>query len=111
MERHPVILQYETGPWLTLSNTDVRSAARVAVLGQTVITNLFGGENPIGKTIRINSSPFLVIGVLSPKGQSLDGRDQDDTVMVPVTTARMILLRSRIRMKLAGLMVSASPAL
>ena len=90
-----------------LSNTDVRSAARVAVLGQTVITNLFGGENPIGKTIRINSSPFLVIGVLSPKGQSLDGRDQDDTVMVPVTTAQRQLFGNKFPGTVRFIMVQA----
>ncbi|MEW5944479.1 MAG: ABC transporter permease [Pseudomonadota bacterium] len=67
---------------------DVRSASRVVLLGQTVVKNLFGDEDPTGKTIRIKNSPFLVIGVLSPKGQSLDGRDQDDTALVPLTTAQ-----------------------
>lgn len=52
---------------------DVRSATRVAVLGQTVVSNLFGDEDPVGKTIRIKNSPFLVIGELEPKGQSLTG--------------------------------------
>ncbi len=79
-----------------LTNEDVRSAARVAVLGQTVVQNLFGaGVNPVGKTIRIAQSPFLVIGVLTPKGQSLDGRDQDDTLLVPVTTAQRKLFGDR----------------
>ncbi|HXZ47773.1 MAG TPA: ABC transporter permease [Usitatibacter sp.] len=70
------------------SNAEVRSQARVALLGRTVVTNLFGDEDPVGKTIRIKGSPFTVIGVLAPKGQSLDGRDQDDTVLIPVTTAQ-----------------------
>jgi putative ABC transport system permease protein len=71
-----------------LSDTDVRNAARNAIVGQTVINNLFGDENPIGKTIRIKNLPFLVTGTLGSKGQSLDGRDQDDTVLVPITTAQ-----------------------
>ena len=79
-----------------LTDADVRGAARVAVLGQTVVDNLFGeGVNPVGKTIRIDRSPFLVIGVLASKGQSLDGRDQDDTVLVPVTTAQRKLFGDR----------------
>jgi putative ABC transport system permease protein len=70
------------------TDSDVRSATRVALLGQTVVQNLFGDEDPVGKTIRIKSSPYLVLGVLAAKGQSLDGRDQDDTVLIPVTTAQ-----------------------
>ena len=71
-----------------ISDTDVRNAARNAILGQTVIKNLFGEDNPVGKTIRIKNLPFLVTGTLEPKGQSLDGRDQDDTILVPITTAQ-----------------------
>jgi putative ABC transport system permease protein len=70
------------------SDSDVRSATRVVLLGQTVVRNLFGDEDPLGKTIRVKNSPFLVLGVLAGKGQSLDGRDQDDTALVPVTTAQ-----------------------
>ncbi|MDE2118207.1 MAG: ABC transporter permease [Betaproteobacteria bacterium] len=70
------------------TDSDVRSATRVALLGQTVVNNLFGDEDPVGKTIRIKNSPYVVLGVLAAKGQSLDGRDQDDTVLVPVTTAQ-----------------------
>ena len=71
-----------------LTDADVRNATRNAILGQTVIKNIFGGENPVGKTIRIKNLPFLVTGTLQPNGQSLDGRDQDDTVLVPITTAQ-----------------------
>jgi len=68
---------------------DLRSASRVAVVGQTVVKNLFAaGVNPVGRIIRIDRSPYQVIGELAPKGQSLDGRDQDDTILVPVTTAQ-----------------------
>ncbi|HQR03505.1 MAG: ABC transporter permease [Proteobacteria bacterium] len=71
-----------------ISDSDVRSATRVCLLGRTVVQNLFGNEDPVGKTLRIRSSPFVVIGVLAAKGQSLDGRDQDDTILVPLTTAQ-----------------------
>jgi putative ABC transport system permease protein len=71
-----------------LDDSDIRSAARVAILGKTVAVNLFGDENPLGKSLRIKNSPFTVVGILEEKGQSLDGRDQDDTVMVPITTAQ-----------------------
>ena len=71
-----------------ISDSDVRSATRVVVIGQTVAENLFGEEEPVGKTMRIQQSPFVVIGVLGAKGQSLDGRDQDDTVLIPLTTAQ-----------------------
>ncbi|HUH93842.1 MAG TPA: ABC transporter permease [Casimicrobiaceae bacterium] len=70
------------------SESDVRSATRVALLGKTVADNLFGDADPVGKTVRIKQSPFLVVGVLAAKGQSLDGRDQDDTVFIPVTAAQ-----------------------
>jgi putative ABC transport system permease protein len=67
---------------------DVKSATKVAVLGQTVVENLFGDEDPIGKTIRIKNVPFIVLGVLDRKGQSPQGQDQDDTIIIPITTAQ-----------------------
>jgi putative ABC transport system permease protein len=70
-------------------DSDVRSATRVALVGKTAAENLFDpGEDPVGKTIRIRQTPFTIIGTLSPKGQNLDGRDQDDTVIIPLTTAQ-----------------------
>jgi len=69
------------------NESEIRGEARVAVIGQTVSTNLFGSEDPVGKTIRIANRPFQVIGLLSVKGQSLGGQDQDDTVLIPVSTA------------------------
>ena len=66
---------------------DVKNATKVALLGQTVVNNLFGEQDPLGRTIRINNIPFTVIGVLSIKGQSPQGQDQDDVIFVPVTTA------------------------
>jgi putative ABC transport system permease protein len=67
---------------------DVKNATKVALLGQTVVDNLFGEQNPIGQSIRIKNVPFTVIGVLAPKGQNAQGSDQDDTIMIPVTTAQ-----------------------
>ncbi|QRM20212.1 FtsX-like permease family protein [Dechloromonas sp. TW-R-39-2] len=69
-------------------DSDVRAATRVALIGKTVAENLFVDDDPVGKTIRIQQNPFVVIGVLGSKGQNLDGRDQDDTVIIPLTTAQ-----------------------
>ena len=67
---------------------DHKAAAKVVVLGQTVASKLFGADNPIGATIRISRVPFTVVGVLDVKGQNPWGQDQDDVVMVPLSTAR-----------------------
>jgi len=72
----------------SVTEQDVKSAAKVCLLGQTVIDNLFGDINPIGKIIRIKNVPFTVIGILSDKGQSPTGQDQDDVIYVPLTTAQ-----------------------
>jgi putative ABC transport system permease protein len=74
------------------TEADVRSATRVAVLGKITAENLFGTEEPTGKTLRIANRPFLVVGVLAAKGQSLSGRDQDDNVFIPLTTAQRQVL-------------------
>ena len=89
------------------TESDVRSATRVALLGKTVVDNLFGDEDPVGKTLRIKNSPYMVLGVLAPKGQSLDGRDQDDTVMVPVTTAQRKLFGTQFVGTVRFIMVQA----
>ncbi len=72
----------------TFTASDVRSATRVALIGQTTAQNLFGDEDPVGKTLRIGQSPFTILGVLSLKGQGMDGRDQDDSILIPLTTAQ-----------------------
>ena len=70
------------------TQTDLDSAARVALIGQTIVGNLFEpGEEPVGAVIRIKNVPFRVIGVLSPKGQSAQGADQDDVIFIPFSTA------------------------
>ncbi len=67
---------------------DMDTAASVALLGQTIVENLFdAGEEPVGAVIRIKNMPFRVIGVLAPKGQSAQGSDQDDIIFIPFTTA------------------------
>jgi putative ABC transport system permease protein len=92
------------------TDAEVRSAAKVALLGRTVVANVFGSEDPVGKTIRIKQSPFTVIGVLAPKGQSLTGQDQDDTVLVPVTTAQRKLFGSQFPGTVRLIMAQATSA-
>jgi putative ABC transport system permease protein len=70
----------------TFSQDDVRRAANVAVIGETVRQNLFGNSNPVGQTIRAGNLPFTVVGVLTSKGTSGMGGDQDDGIYVPITT-------------------------
>jgi putative ABC transport system permease protein len=70
------------------TDADVRSATKVCVLGQTIVDNLFKGSNAVGAVIRIKKMPFKVVGVLSPKGQSAQGQDQDDIVIAPYSTVQ-----------------------
>lgn len=105
------VRDWELSDGSCFADTDLRSATRVALLGQTVVKNLFGDEeSAVGKTIRIRNSPYVVLGVLAPKGQSLDGRDQDDTVVVPVTTAQRKLFGTRVAGTVRTIMVQAESA-
>ncbi len=70
----------------SFSDDDVDHSANVCLLGQTIVDNLFGTADPLGQTIRVQNLPMRVIGVLTPKGQSPTGQDQDDTLLVPLTT-------------------------
>ena len=72
---------------------DIRSAAKVCVIGQTVAKELFGYSDPVDATLRIRSIPFRVVGVLSKKGANSYGQDQDDLILVPITTAQRRLSR------------------
>ena len=90
------------------TDADVRNAARVVVLGQTVAKNLFGDEDPVGKTIRIKQSPYLVVGVLEKKGQSMMGDDQDDTAVIPLTTGQRKLFGSQFKDSVRMIMVKAT---
>ena len=95
----------------SLTDADVRSATRVALLGKTVVESLFEpGEEPLGKTIRIQQTPFLVIGTLGAKGQNLDGRDQDDTIIIPLTTAQRKVFGVRFAGSVRSIIVQASSA-
>jgi putative ABC transport system permease protein len=89
------------------TDSDLRSATRVALIGQAVVDNVFGGDNPVGKSLRLQQSPFVVIGVLARKGQSMDGRDQDDTILVPLTTAQRQLFGRQFPGSLRMIMVQA----
>jgi putative ABC transport system permease protein len=83
-------LSVQSGSFIT--NEDVEARNRVVVVGSTVAANLFGNTNPVGQNIRINNAPFKIIGVLDSKGQSAGGQDQDDMVIVPITTAQERLM-------------------
>ncbi|MCZ2075189.1 MAG: ABC transporter permease [Bryobacteraceae bacterium] len=74
------------------NETDVRTAARVAIVGQTVANELFPGMDPVGQTLRVRNLPFRIVGVLQAQGQSQWGQDQDDTILVPYTTAMKKLM-------------------
>jgi putative ABC transport system permease protein len=90
---------------------DVRSATRVALLGKTVIENLFDpDEDPLGKTIRVRNTPFEVIGTLAAKGQNLDGRDQDDTIIIPLSTAQRKVFGVPFAGSIRQIMVKAASA-
>ena len=83
-------LTLQSGLLFTEHDVEVRS--RVAVIGTTVATNLFGEVNPVGKKIRIGNAPYTIIGLIASKGQSSMGQDQDDIVLIPLTTAQERLL-------------------
>ena len=75
-----------------ITQSDIEKRQRVAVIGSTVAENLFGVQNPIGQNIRINNQPFKVVGILASKGQSSMGQDQDDMVVIPLTTGQERLM-------------------
>ena len=74
------------------TQVDVEGATKVALVGQTVARNLFGDSDPIGQLIRIKKVPFSVVGVLDRKGQNTWGQDQDDTILIPLSTAKKKVL-------------------
>jgi putative ABC transport system permease protein len=86
---------------------DVRSASKVAVIGQTIATQLFPEANPVGQVMRIKNVPFIVVGVLTPKGLSVQGQDQDDIVIVPYTSSMKRLFKAS---NLRSITVQASSA-
>ena len=77
----------------SFSNEDVNGAAKVCLIGQTVVDNIFEpGDDPVGKTIRFNKIPFKIIGVLAEKGENAFGQDQDDILLAPYTTVQKRIL-------------------
>lgn len=87
---------------------DVKSSTKVCLLGQTVVDNLFGNIDPVGKIVRIKKIPFTVIGILERKGQSPVGQDQDDTIYVPITTAQKKLFGTQIPGMVRTIMVKTN---
>ena len=81
------IRQWPIAEGVGFTNQDIRSASKVAVIGQTIATRLYGDESPIGEVMRIKNVPFIVTGILSPKGLNMMGQDQDDIVVLPYTSA------------------------
>jgi putative ABC transport system permease protein len=85
---YPDIRNWSTSSGSFFGDADVASARKVAVLGQTVVNNLFPDSDPVGAQIQIGNVPFTVVGVMEAKGQNAGGQDQDDAVLVPYTTAQ-----------------------
>ncbi|MDW7693839.1 ABC transporter permease [Flammeovirgaceae bacterium SG7u.111] len=84
-------LSVESG--IMFTEKDVKTMGKVAVIGQTIVENIFpNGEDPVGKTIRFNKIPFKIIGVLAEKGENTFGQDQDDIILAPYTTVQKRLL-------------------
>ncbi|MRR18211.1 MAG: FtsX-like permease family protein [Deltaproteobacteria bacterium] len=86
---------------------EIRSAAKVCIVGQTVVDNLFGNDDPLLKVIRIKKVPFTIIGVLEAKGQSMMGQDQDDVVYVPIAAAQRNLFGRTFPGSVRSIMVKA----
>jgi putative ABC transport system permease protein len=82
-----VIREWPLSEGEIFSDADVRSANKVAVIGQTAAQQLFGEESPVGELVRVQNVPFTVVGLLEPKGFSVKGHDQDNVLIVPYTTA------------------------
>ncbi|MFH2068864.1 MAG: ABC transporter permease [Candidatus Omnitrophota bacterium] len=109
----PAILEvrdWQIAEGRSITGQEVRSAAKVCLLGSTVVENLFGNQPPVGKVIRLKNMPFIVIGVLAEKGQSAMGQDQDDTIFIPVTTAQKKLFGTAFPGMVGQIMVKANSA-
>jgi putative ABC transport system permease protein len=89
---YPTIRAWAVAKGSFFSEEDVKATTKVAILGQTVVENLFGDTDPVGEIIRLKGVPFRVLGVLDRKGGSQMGQDQDDVVVVPYSTAQKRLM-------------------
>ena len=93
-EQYPDVRKWPIQSGSFFTDADVRTAARVIVIGQTVGDNLFPGTDPVGQTLRVMNLPFRVVGVMKKKGQDQQGRDQDDVSFAPYTTVQKKILGS-----------------
>jgi putative ABC transport system permease protein len=88
------IREYGLAEGRFFTSDEVDASSKVAVVGRTVVQNLFGDQSPVGEILRIKKVPFTVVGVLEEKGQSLQGQDQDDIIIAPLTTVQNRLVGS-----------------
>jgi putative ABC transport system permease protein len=93
-EQYPDIRKWTIQDGSFFTDVDVRTAARVIVVGQTIADNLFPGTDAVGQTVRVKDLPFRVVGVMARKGQDQQGRDQDDTAFAPYTSVQKKILGS-----------------
>ena len=93
-EQYPDIRKWTVQSGSFFTEADVRTAARVVVIGKTIADSLFPGMDPAGQTLRVNNLPFQVVGVMTRKGQDQQGRDQDDIAFAPYTTVQKKILGS-----------------
>jgi putative ABC transport system permease protein len=93
-EQFPEIRKWGVQSGAFFTDADVRGAARVVVIGQTIADSLFPGQDAVGQTVRVSNMPFRVVGVMARKGQDPQGRDQDDTAFAPFTSVQKKLLGS-----------------
>ncbi len=97
-EQYPDIRKWSIQSGAFFTDADVRTAARVIVIGQTLADTLYPGSDPVGQTIRVSNLPFRVVGVMAAKGQDPQGRDQDDIAFAPYTTVqKKVLGRDRVQ--------------
>jgi putative ABC transport system permease protein len=97
-EQYPDVRKWPVASGAFFTDADVRTAARVIVIGQTLADNLYPGTDPIGQDIRVMNLPFRIVGVMSRKGQDPQGRDQDDVAFAPFTTVqKKVLGRDRVQ--------------
>ncbi len=97
-EQYPEIRKWPVASGSFFTDSDIRTAARVIVIGQTLADSLYPGADPIGQDLRVMNLPFRVVGVMARKGQDPQGRDQDDVAFAPFTTVqKKILGRDRIQ--------------
>jgi putative ABC transport system permease protein len=94
-EQYPEIRKWTVQAGDFFTESDVRSAARVIVIGQTIADNLFAGGDAVGQTVRVLNLPFRVVGVMDRKGQDPQGRDQDDIAFAPYTAVQKKILGSQ----------------